>query len=1332
MWAVASVLLLAVSVPLAWLQVPFPHPEQAFGNHSVLEMLWYPIEVNGPMRLQSAPGAIYGVTVGAARTWAVGDGGLILVTTDHGQSWRGQASGTRAALRDVEFQADGQQGWAVGDGGIILATADGGESWTAQTSGTQADLRALQFQADGQHGWAVGKGGTILETTDRGQSWRTQTVGALVDLKAVQFQADGQHGWTVGDGGTVLATTDGGGSWTAQTSGPRESLRALQFQADGKHGWTVGTGGTILATADGGESWTAQTSGTKESLRALQFQADGQHGWAVGGGGTILATVDGGLNWAAQTSGTQSFLLAVQFQSDGQLGWALGSYGTILATANGGGSWTAQASGSRGTLNAVQFAADGQHGWAVGGGGTILATADGGESWTAQTSGTQANLIAVQFGSDGQHGWTAGEGGTILATADGGESWTPQTSPTQGDINALRFQADGRHGWAVDDNGPILVTADGGESWTVQTTAESGLWSIWLQADGQHGWAVGNNGTILATADGGVNWVVQTRGAAGGKELHAVQFAADGQHGWVVGANGAILATADGGLSWAAQTSGTQATLWGVHFQGDGQHGWAAGVAGEMLSTRDGGKRWVEIDSRVGSSRLGVWADKTGSTIWAPGYSPALLLLRSSDGGKTWEPHPQAWPLRYSRYPALWFWMTLLFAGWLWTRSFGFGRREPEGSAEAAGFTDAPTASFEQDRLRFGPLAKGISRFLRNVATEPPLTLAISGDWGSGKSSLMALICADLRRYGTRPVWFNAWHHQDDQQLLAGLLSAIRDQALPSSLTPDGWAFRLRLLWLRSKKHFALVFVLIALASGVIAFLIGHDLSAWDRMSQIIQGQLLWINAAANGDQATISKADLAKLLAPLASVIATFIAAGKALTAFGTNPAVLLSTTAEKFRLKDATARTNFLARFAEQFREVTEALPQRMVIVIDDVDRCRSESVLDVMEAANFLVSSGSCFIIFGMAMERVQAALALSFDKIATEMADLNKAGEQLAEEGKTEAVDRAARQQYARDYLEKLVNIEIVLPTIGDVDASRLFDRSETNESALWLEAWKPVARLWPVILAMVAIFLGGNFGWRLVVQNPPPEVVIQPQPAAVATVQSPDASPVKRLAPTSTVTPAVQRYVPAVQPGDPHSIDWLVFALSLASLAACFAAFTLYRLRKAVHQVRDTRSFQDALRAWAPLVHSHRATPRAIKRFGNRIRYLVMLHQPERLDDSGFDTLRRIAHAAFAWIRSHVLRAQTSTPATGPIQRQDRAILDMAEENIVALGALNECFGPQWRNCATGIYSSSVQQQTIELILRSLKSSSGQLLWPPSKDELDSFEASLRGVRMPSS
>jgi hypothetical protein len=47
-------------------------------------------------------------------------------------------------------------------------------------------------------------------------------------------------------------------------------------------------------------------------------------------------------------------------------------------------------------------------------------------------------------------------------------------------------------------------------------------------------------------------------------------------------------------------------------------------------------------------------------------------------------------------------------------------------------------------------------------------------------------------------------------------------------------------------------------------------------------------------------------------------------------------------------------------------------MIIFIDDLDRCAKENVLEVLEAINFLVTSGHCYIILGMAREWVQISL------------------------------------------------------------------------------------------------------------------------------------------------------------------------------------------------------------------------------------------------------------------------------------------------------------------------------------------------------------------------
>jgi hypothetical protein len=63
-------------------------------------------------------------------------------------------------LYDVAF-VDLNEGWAVGMSGMILHTTDGGDTWDYQVSGTWTDLLSVTF-TDANHGWAVGYGGTIL------------------------------------------------------------------------------------------------------------------------------------------------------------------------------------------------------------------------------------------------------------------------------------------------------------------------------------------------------------------------------------------------------------------------------------------------------------------------------------------------------------------------------------------------------------------------------------------------------------------------------------------------------------------------------------------------------------------------------------------------------------------------------------------------------------------------------------------------------------------------------------------------------------------------------------------------------------------------------------------------------------------------------------------------------------------------------------------------------------------------------------------------------------------------------------------------------------------
>ncbi len=72
------------------------------------------------------------------------------------------------------------------------------------------------------------------------------------------------------------------------------------------------------------------------------------------------------------------------------------------------------------------------------------------------------------------------------------------------------------------------------------------------------------------------------------------------------------------------------------------------------------------------------------------------------------------------------------------------------------GFTDKPTSTLEEDVFGVKQYISGLNAFIMECNT--PMTIAIQGDWGSGKTSMMNMVREQL---GDRVVttWFNTWQY---------------------------------------------------------------------------------------------------------------------------------------------------------------------------------------------------------------------------------------------------------------------------------------------------------------------------------------------------------------------------------------------------------------------------------------------------------------------------------------------------------------------------------------------------------------------------------------------
>ncbi|NDY91813.1 WD40/YVTN/BNR-like repeat-containing protein [Ideonella livida] len=264
------------------------------------------------------------VATAGDRLVAVGERGLILVSTNQGQSWSQRPSPVSTGLTAVRF-ADAQRGVAVGHGGVVLATADAGQTWrqlldgvraaallreAAQASGEPAALQSAErLVADGpDKPWldvlmpgpdqlrVVGAYGLALASDDAGKTWR-RWLKPADNPKELHLYAIRQRGaqWLIaGEQGTVLHSSDGGQNFRRLTLPYNGSFFTAELPADGSL-LVAGLRGNAWRSTDGGATWQALTTPVPVSFTASAQQTDGRVLLANQAGMVLSLEADGRL-----------------------------------------------------------------------------------------------------------------------------------------------------------------------------------------------------------------------------------------------------------------------------------------------------------------------------------------------------------------------------------------------------------------------------------------------------------------------------------------------------------------------------------------------------------------------------------------------------------------------------------------------------------------------------------------------------------------------------------------------------------------------------------------------------------------------------------------------------------------------------------------------------------------------------------------------------------------------------------------------------------------------------------------------------------------------------
>jgi hypothetical protein len=334
------------------------------------------------------------------------------------------------------------------------------------------------------------------------------------------------------------------------------------------------------------------------------------------------------------------------------------------------------------------------------------------------------------------------------------------------------------------------------------------------------------------------------------------------------------------------------------------------------------------------------------------------------------------------------------------TRDSGFGRAEIDGvlSAEVA-YPDLRPTSYadnlaKTDALGFKPFVESFARLILHRETTPPLVIAVTGEWGKGKSSFMRFLRQRLEEHGTDAsagppgdflvpraitVWFDAWRYNSEERVFAALLETVASE-IQRRFTP--WA------WLRYRLRFA---IKRQFTWRVAYQLITHALI----IPLVLILAATWVCVISNAKQWSVK--DFMKAAVTGGGNIG--FVTGMCYVAWRILQQLRLPLGLDLNKLyeeKDHSERLGYAAMFKEDFERRLDQLARmpsaslrapyskgkpvtmtqsaiktgdpeykgnRVVIFVDDLDRCRPDTIVDILEAIRNIFDTTNIVFVLGM---------------------------------------------------------------------------------------------------------------------------------------------------------------------------------------------------------------------------------------------------------------------------------------------------------------------------------------------------------------------------------
>ena len=280
------------------------------------------------------------------------------------------------------------------------------------------------------------------------------------------------------------------------------------------------------------------------------------------------------------------------------------------------------------------------------------------------------------------------------------------------------------------------------------------------------------------------------------------------------------------------------------------------------------------------------------------------------------------------------------------------------------------------DMLNNKAIAKTVADVIQDC-DDRPISIGIHGDWGAGKSSILAMVEDELQTNAEKKnhiicIRFNGWQHQGFEDAKIALMSAIISELEKNEKLGEKAKDTFKKLWKNIN------WLSVAKTVGSAGFSLATGLPPIGLLNNLFDG--------------------LKETAVDKNKVNSAIDGIGKYLT---------------DSKIFEDNSLTKEFAEFQSSFEKLlSESKIKKLVVLIDDLDRCLPKVTIETLEAVRLFMFTKSTAFVIAADEAMIEYAVHNHFPNLSEEI---------------------KSRDDYSKRYLEKLIQVPFKIPALGEVEA-----------------------------------------------------------------------------------------------------------------------------------------------------------------------------------------------------------------------------------------------------------------------------------------------------------